>query len=83
MESDPWLGTMWVVYAKPTDFPNSYIARKWVDGLATNDVMIAPNRFAMSQKISELGPMGQHPVFKADDPHIVAKYIVDTPLVIL
>ena len=34
---------LWVVYDKPTDFPNQFVARKWMNEIATDELLFSEN----------------------------------------
>jgi hypothetical protein len=63
---------MWTVYDHPIDFPNSWIARRWVvqgaAALPTNDTIISPDLPALRRALPPgLVCIGREP---ADDPTI-------------
>ena len=34
---------MWVVYERPKDFPNCYVARLWIGEMPTEELMVSTN----------------------------------------
>ena len=47
-------GEDWVIYDKPLDFPESFVARKWENGSPTVDVREAPSLDALCAKLPGL-----------------------------
>ena len=35
--------TIWTVYRYPADYPEQFVARAWVNGEATDEVLVAPS----------------------------------------
>lgn len=72
---------MWTIYAHPADYPNGYIARKWVvagvgvqaEPVATLDARHGPTLEAVRQGL----PPGLHRIGRSteDDPSIVETWI--------
>ncbi len=50
---------LWVVYDHPSDFPNSFVARRWNNGKPTAHVFVSPRldklRTLIGQEISKSG----------------------------
>lgn len=70
MSSDPL--SMWTVYGKPLDYPNHFVARRWLAGatvVATSDVLLAGDLASLRAKL----PQGLHclPAQPGDDPSII------------
>lgn len=67
---------MWTVYEKPKDFPQSYVARKWVIGQtpeATNEVLVGATLEEVRAKL----PPGLHCMNRSpeEDPVIVETWL--------
>ena len=60
---------IWTIYRYPSDFPTSYIARKWVSGVPTHDIFRGESLEDIREKI----PEGLYclPREAGDDPVIV------------
>lgn len=67
---------MWTVYDHPTDFPNNYVARKFMvtkgRAIATEEIILCPDLEALREQLEQLGLV---PLKR--DPHDDAK-IVET-----
>jgi hypothetical protein len=61
---------MWVVYDSPRDFPNSFVARRWVGELPTQNVMIGPDLDQLRTMLAQHGLICV-PRLRDDDPKIV------------
>lgn len=71
----------WTVFDHPSDFPNSFVARRWIaksDGTVeqTDSVLICPNldalRWALAANYPHLVPV---PRMMRDDPKIVEVWL--------
>lgn len=68
---------MWVVYERPSDYPEAYVARRWdiVDGcdMATQEVLVA----ATLEALREMLPEQLHRIarFAEDEPQIVEVWL--------
>lgn len=69
--SDPL--PLWVIYDRPTDMPNAFVARKWLNDVPTHEVLQA----GTLDGLRSLLPRGLHllPRDPADDPKIVEVWI--------
>ena len=65
---------MWVVYAHPTDYPDSYVARMWLNEQPTASIVICPTLETMRSQLIEMGlaPITRDP---KDDPKIVETWL--------
>ena len=65
---------MWVVYDHPSDFPGSYVARRWEGELPTDAVMVAPDLETLRGMLADFGLvcLARHP---GDDPKIVEAWL--------
>jgi len=69
---------MWVVYEKPRDFPESWVARRWAiynnTAQPTPEVMVSPTLAALDDVFLERGyaklARSEH-----DEPHIVCSWV--------
>ncbi len=71
--------SMWLVYDHLPDYPNNYVARRWIVGKGegekpTGDMMICPDLEAIRSLLHSHGlvPLPRHP---SDDPKIVESWI--------
>lgn len=64
---------MWVIYFNPSDYPDKYIARKWIFDNPTNEILIADSITAIRNML----PRGLYriPSSTYDDPVIVETWI--------
>ncbi|MCR7874382.1 hypothetical protein ACVXHM_33725 [Pseudomonas aeruginosa] len=74
MSSEPL--SMWTVYETPLDYPNHFVARRWLAGsalVATKDVLIADDLAALRGKL----PQGLHclPAIPGDAPSIIETWV--------
>lgn len=69
---------MWTVYARPSDFPDDYVARKWVvdaSGVVkTENLRIATSLEMIREDMRGMG-LTQMPRHPSDDPVIVETWI--------
>ena len=69
--------SMWTVYQRPKDFPESFVARRWEIGqgtaTATDEALIAPTLEAVRDALMNMNPQGLFcmPRQINDDPCIV------------
>jgi hypothetical protein len=65
---------IWTVYDHPTDFPDSYVARRFLLERPTRTVMIEPTLDALRSKLAALGlvRLARSP---EDDPKIVEVWL--------
>lgn len=68
--------SMWMVYRHPLDFPNQYVARRWlvtVEPIPTDDLLIADDLESLRGKL----PVGLLPLAPSpgDDPNIVETWL--------
>ena len=65
--------TLWVVYEHPKDFPDEFVARRFVGDSATSDVLRAPT---LAKLRAQLPPdLIYLPRDPSDDPVIVESWI--------
>lgn len=64
---------IWVVYDSPLDRPGTFVARKWVNDLATEETLEAPTLDALRAKLP--ADMYCIPRSLGDEPHIVECWI--------
>ena len=65
---------VWVIYNRPPDFPNNYVARLWVDEQLTSEMMICPRLEMIEDQLRRMGLAKLMPM-DGDDPKIVCTYI--------
>lgn len=64
---------MWVVYDHPTDFPESYVARKWKNCTPTQDIIVETTLETVRERLPNgLVRLERH---ELDDPCIVESWI--------
>lgn len=68
--------SMWTLYEKPLDYPDQFVARRWLAGatvVPTEDVLLADNLATLRAKL----PQGLHclPAQPGDDPRIIETWI--------
>lgn len=68
---------LWVVYEKPKDFPDKYVARRWTTGISpapTPDVIVMDslNELRLILESMNLVWMNRHP---SDDPVILEAWL--------
>jgi len=64
---------IWVIYDKPTDYPDVLVARKWLLDQPTNEVITAATLDDLREKLPPgLAQLSRHP---SDDPKIVESWI--------
>lgn len=63
----------WVIYNKPTDYPNNYVARKFINNAPSTTIHVADSL----EEIRKLVPEGLFKIerFPNDDPKIVEVWI--------
>jgi hypothetical protein len=63
---------IWTIYDHPTDYPDCFVARKFLNDQPTDTVLFAPTL----ARIREMIPQGLFPLarFKEDDPVIVESW---------
>lgn len=75
--------SMWVIYDHPTDYPNSFVSRRWVAEdiasgklSATDDVLVSHSLDNIRHKVRTLGRMNVKIAKRNDDdPKIVEIWI--------
>lgn len=69
---------IWTIYDHPRDFPNSFVARRYVvsDGqsFVTNQIMVGPNLKQIREQMEVRG-LHRLPRDPRDDPKIVESWI--------
>ena len=65
---------MWVVYDHPRDMPHSFVARRWINGEASPDMMIGPDLELIRTMLEQRGltPLCRN---EEDDPVILETWI--------
>ncbi len=64
---------IWVIYDHPIDFPNEFVARKFIDDKPTVDVIVMPTLEEVRMMLPDgLVKMDRSPV---DDPKIVETWM--------
>ena len=65
---------IWVVYEHPTDYPDSYVARMWLNEKPSGSVVICPTLGMLRDHLLEMGltPIDRDP---KDDPKIVETWL--------
>jgi hypothetical protein len=65
---------IWTIYDHPTDFPDSFVARKFVFGRPTDAILTAPTLDELRRKLADIGlvALTRSP---GDDPKIVETWI--------
>lgn len=74
MSATEGIPDMWVVYDHPRDFPNTCVARRWVNGEPTHQMVIAPK---LADVRDIMIGFGLTPIQRAesDEPQIVETWI--------
>ena len=65
---------MWTVYARPLDYPNSYVARLWENDHPTDSIVIAPNLELLRGHLMQMN-LSRIPRHAVDDPVIVEVWL--------
>jgi len=65
---------MWVIYDHPRDYPREFVARKWIGGSPTAEVVCAHSLGALREMMrsKSLVRLERH---KTDDPIIVESWL--------
>lgn len=66
--------TIWVVYDHPSDYPDMYVAREWVDGKPTANFITAVN-YEMVRWFMEQMSLVRLERSPEDDPTIMESWI--------
>ena len=70
---------MWTIYDHPSDYPNNFVARKFVIGdgsepVITKEMMVCPSLTAIREMLAELG-LSCITRSEDDDPKIVETWL--------
>jgi hypothetical protein len=77
-QNDPDVMSMWTVYDHPKDFPNTFVARRYMISRgtagATNDIIVSPQLAPLREVLAIKGliPIARS---EGDDPKIVESWI--------
>jgi hypothetical protein len=73
-KSEPAGVTIWVIYDHPSDYPDYYVARKWVGDVATSDIIVSEwlEQLRMAMKRRYLRCLARH---NSDDEVIVETWL--------
>ena len=65
---------IWVVYERPSDFPNCYVARLWIGETPTDELIAATDVDDIRNALAERGlvKLDRHP---QDDPRILETWL--------
>ena len=65
---------IWVIYDHPTDYPDTYVARRWVGEKPTDDILLSPDLEAVENQLAEWGltMIGR---YSEDDPKIMSVWL--------
>lgn len=66
--------SLWTVYERPSDFPNSFVARRFTLAGPTDDLIIGPTLDALRQRLAACG-LYMIPRSPDDDPVIVESWL--------
>lgn len=65
---------IWVIYDHPTDWPNHFVARRWVDERPTEDMVLAFDLDRLREFLAEHGFVCLARM-EGDDPKIVETWL--------
>jgi len=67
---------MWIIYDRPSDFPEQFVARKWIMDKPTSEVMTASDLAGIRWAVGKVAPgsvcLARDP---SDDPKIVETWL--------
>ena len=72
--SEPEGLTIWAIYDHPSDFPDTWVARRFVNDKVTSDVLVSTDLDTLRRHFARLGlvRLDRNP---ADDPVIVETWL--------
>jgi hypothetical protein len=79
MPQDKAVLSIWIIYDHPSDFPDSFVARRWEirdEGVPTAEVLRADHLWTLQRYLASRGlvPLS-HSILPEDDPVIVEVWI--------
>jgi hypothetical protein len=65
---------IWVVYDHPSDFPNNFVARCFINNVPTASIMVCPDLGKIQDQMVEMGLVKLMPM-PGDDPVILETWL--------
>lgn len=65
---------IWVVYDHPSDFPNNFVARCFINNVPTTSIMVCPDLGKIQDQMVEMGLVKLMPM-PGDDPVILETWL--------